>query len=434
MRVFVATVAVLMCYCLHGFDEIIIDRGNDQVSSVAVVPFQTPAGVQDIAAIVARDLARSGLFVPMDSADMLSWPSTPDEVNFRDWGVLGAKYVVIGQVESTEATLKVTYYVFDVSLERRLHAGTISGPENASRDIAHMVADKAFEAIVQIPGAFSTKIMYVLVEGRGTEFPVYRLQIADSDGANIHTVLESVNPIMSPSWSPDGKKVCYVSFETGRSTVIVHELATGVRETVAAFKGTNSAPTFSPDGTHLAMTLSRDGNPEVYTVRLRDQNLRRITSHRGIDTEPSWTRDGSSLVFTSDRAGNPQLYMVKLSSLTPKRLTFAGDYNARPRVLPDGQRMLYVHRSDEGGYHIVWQSIDGDAEPRVLTSNVLDESPSISPNGTMVVYATRDNNRGILGVVSIDGELALRLPSQEGDVQEPAWSPFLPTKLTSRDI
>ncbi len=434
MRIFVAVLWFCLCCSAHGF-EIIIDRGNDQVSTVAVVPFETPAGVEDLTPIVEFDLARSGQFAPMDSSNMLSLPNKPEEVNFRDWKVLGVQYVVIGEVaESEDSTLSVTYYVFDATLEQRLHGGTISGPTNAVRDIAHLVADKVFEAIAQIPGAFSTKIMYVLVQGRATEFPRFSLQIADSDGANVQTILESPYPILSPSWSPDGKKICYVSFETGRSTVIVHELATGERDTIAAFDGTNSAPTFSPDGTHIALTLSRDGNPEIYTVRLRDLNFRRITNHRGIDTEPSWTRDGSSLVFTSDRAGNPQLYSVKLNNLTPKRLTFEGDYNARPRLLPDGQNMLYVHRDDDDGYHIVWQSLNTDSQPLKLTSNVLDESPSISPNGTMVVYATREQNRGILGVVSIDGQVALKLPSAAGDVQEPAWSPFMASNLVARDI
>ncbi len=416
-----------------GF-EIVIDRGNDQVSMIAVVPFKTPAGVEDLTPIVEFDMARSGQFAPMDAENMLSFPATPEEVNFRDWKVQGAQYVLIGDVQSNDASnLSVTFHVFDVALERRIHGGIISGTRNQHREIAHRVADEAFEAITQVPGAFSTKIMYVLVQGRGTEFPSYRLQISDSDGANVRTVLESALPIMSPVWAPDGKSVCYVSFETGRSTVILHELATGNRQTIAAFEGTNSAPTFSPDGNFLALTLSRDGNPEIYTVRLRDLRFRRITSHRGIDTEPIWSTDGSSILFTSNRSGDPQLYLVKLNSLSPQRLTFEGDYNARARVLPGGSHMLYVHRSADG-YHIVWQSIGSEGDLRVLTSNVLDESPSIAPNGMLVVFATRERNRGILGIVSVDGQVALKLPSEEGDVQEPAWSPFMSTTLTMRDI
>lgn len=435
MKVLIAWMMLFICVVSHGF-EIIIDRGNDQISAVAVVPFRTSAGIPDITPIVEFDLARSGQFAPLDSSNMLSFPHQPEDVAFRDWQVLGVEYVIIGDVvETTDSEIAVTYHIFDVTLERRIHGGSVSGAKRQYRDIAHRVSDEVFEAIVQVPGAFSTKIMYVLVQGRGTETPTYRLQIADSDGENVNTVLESIDPIMSPTWSPDGRKICYVTFETGRSTVIVHELSSGQRDTIAAFEGTNSAPAFSPDGRQVALTLSKDGNTEVYTVNLENRSFRRITSHRGIDTEPTWTRDGSSLVFTSDRAGNPQLYMVNLKSLSPKRLTFFGDYNARPRLLPDGGHMLYVHRADDSSYHIVWQSIvDVDAQPRLLTSNILDESPSISPNGMMVVFATREGNRGILGIVSVDGQVGLKMPSSQGDIQEPSWSPFLASNLTMRDI
>lgn len=434
MKVLIASAMLILCIGTQGF-EIVIDRGNDEITPIAVVPFSTPGGIEDMTPIVEFDLARSGQFAPMESTNMLSFPNKPDDVAYRDWQVLGVEYVIIGDVVETTATeMSITYHVFDVTLERRIHGGTVAGPRTQHRAIAHLVSDEVFEAIVDERGAFSTKIMYVLVQGRGTEFPTYQLQIADSDGANVNTILESEYPIMSPTWSPDGTKICYVTFETGRSTVVVHELATGKRETIAAFEGTNSAPAFSPDGKHVALTLSRDGNTEVYTVGLENLDYRRITSHRGIDTEPSWTKDGNSLVFTSDRAGNPQLYMVNLRSLSPRRLTFVGDYNARPRLHPDGNHLLYVHRADDDSYHIVWQSLDVDSQPRFLTRNVLDESPSVSPNGMMVVFATRENNRGILGVVSLYGQVALKLPSTQGDVQEPSWSPYLPSNLVSRDI
>lgn len=433
MKALITTLMLTLCISTHGF-EIIIDQGNDQITPIAVVPFRTAAGIPDMTPIVEFDLARSGQFAPMESTNMLSFPHEPEDIAYRDWQILGVQYVIIGDVVETTATeISITYHVFDVTGERRIHGGSVSGPRSQHRDIAHLVSDEVFEAIVNVRGAFSTKIMYVLVQGRGTEFPTYRLQIADSDGANVNTILESLSPIMSPSWSPDGKKICYVTFETGTSTVVVQDLATGERETIAAFEGTNSAPAFSPDGSHIALTLSRDGNTEIYTVDLQDLDYRRITSHRAIDTEPSWTIDGSSLVFTSDRAGNPQLYMVNLRSLTPRRLTFVGDYNARPRLLPDGN-MLYVHRAEDDSYHIVWQSLDVDAQPRILTSNVLDESPSVAPNGMMVVFGTREENRGILGVVSVDGQVELKLPSSQGDVQEPAWSPYLSSSLTSRKI
>ena len=414
--------------------EIFIDRGTDQVSKIAVVPFGTVAGVSDLSDVVEFDLERSGLFTGLDEENMLSMPQTTGEVNFRDWNVLGVKYLVIGTMEEhSDTEIAVTYHVFDVELQRRLSGGVASGPKDLARDIAHLVADEIFEAITNVRGAFSTKIMYVLVQGRGTEFPTYHLNIADSDGKNVQTILQSQMPILSPAWAPDGKRVCYVSFESGRSQVIIHEILTGEREVLAAFEGNNSAPDFAPEGERIALTLTRDGNPEIYTMSLADRKFRRITTHRGIDTEPTWTADGNSLIFTSDRSGNPQLYQVDLKSMSTNRITFVGAYNARARTLPDKKHLLYVHRIQRN-YHIVWASMDGSSDPIVLTGSVMDESPSVAPNGSMVMYATKQGNRGILGIVSVDGQVELRLPSEDGDVQEPAWSPYLSTTLKHRKI
>ncbi len=415
--------------------EIVIPEGWDSPTKVAVAPFgdealrgdaEAPA-IVDIDDIVAFDLTRSGQFSLLPADNMLSYPTAPDQVYFRDWRILDMDYLVVGR-SWTEASgaVSVVYHLFDVNSEREVASSRITAPVEKLRDIAHRISDEVYEHITGIRGAFSTKLLYVLVEDIATNAPTYHLKVADSDGARARTVFRSAEPLLSPSWSPDAARVAYVSFETGRSTIVVHNLATGERAHVAAYPGINGAPEFSPDGTKLAMSLSRDGNAEIYTLDLASGDLRRITRWpSAIDTEPSWTADGESLIFTSDRPGKPQIYRIGLDRLLPERLTWEGDYNARARLLPNGRHLVYVHRR-ERVYHIAWQDLERGTV-RVLTQTALDESPSLAPNGAMMIYATQDLGRGILAVVSIDNGFRYLLPEASGDVREPAWSPFIDT-------
>lgn len=425
--------AVIACATLlgpcAGFAQITIeiDRGYDNPKRIAIVPFgvgPTLTGIDDVAEIVAFDLARSGQFAPLESENMLSQPTQPSEVFFRDWRLLKAEYLLIGRTElEYSGKIKVSFTLYDVLNERALLAEQLTAAPSGVRDMAHMVADSVYEKLTGIRGAFSTKIIYVIANGVGTSNPRFRLQLADADGARARTLLDSKEPILSATWAPDGKTVAYVSFEKGKPSIFTQDLATGGRELITDFPGLNGAPVFSPDGRQLALVLSRDGNPEIYIFDLGTRQLRRVTRHHAIDTEPSWTADGSGLVFTSDRGGKPQIYRVDLATGLTDRVTFEGDYNARPRILPDGKHLVFVHRRD-GAFHIALLDMEKD-RLNVLTETSLDESPSIAPNGTMLIYATQAQGQGILAVVSIDGRVKYRLPSSAGDVRDPAWSPYM---------
>jgi len=422
-----AGLAVLLASPVCALEKIIIDQGYDDQTRIAIVPFTGGvAGDDDIADIIAFDLARSGQFDPLEPENMLSMPSHPEDVLFRDWRTLKMEYVVIGRLwRNDQGDLTAAWHLYDVFNERELIAGNLTAPPAKLRDVAHRIADEVYERITGVPGAFSTRIVYVLATDAGTAQARYRLKLADSDGARARTLFNSDQPLLSASWSPDARRVAYVSFESGRPAIIVQDVVTGARERVAEYRGLNGAPVFSPDGQRLALVLSRDGNPEIYVMDLAgDRSLRRITRYPGaIDTEPSWSPDGESLIFTSDRGGRPQIYRIELANSMIERLTFQGDYNARARLLPEGRHLIYVHRR-RGTYHIAWQDLERD-DVRVLTETSLDESPSIAPNGMMLIYATQNAGRGILAVVSIDGRVKYWLPSDEGDVREPAWSPYI---------
>ena len=403
-----------------------ITQGVDEPTPVAVVPFAWE-GVQalpeDVARVVSDDLHRSGLFKLMPRENMLSFPSDRSSLFFRDWRISGSDYIVIGRVTESEGQqLQVAFELYDILKEERILGEVINANRSNLRGVAHYISDKVFEALTGVRGAFSTRIVYVTAEQPRPSVYRYRLMLADADGHNPRTILESKEPIMSPAWSRDGSKLAYVSFETGRPAIYIQYLATGKREKVQSFRGLNGAPAWSPDGNKLALVLSKDGNPEVYVLDLQQRRLNRITHHFGIDTEPSWSPDGQSLIFTSDRGGQPQIYQIYLPTRDVTRLTFEGKYNARGRLTQDGRFLAMVHQTNSS-FHIAVQDLR-TGRLDLLTETFMDESPTIAPNGSIIMYATQEGLRGVLAAVSLDGRVKFRLPSTTGDVREPAWSPF----------
>ncbi len=405
-----------------------ISEGVEGALPIAVVPFgwTGPQPLpEDVGAIVAADLQRSGRFAPLAPEDMLSRPTQAAQVNYRDWRLLGVDNLVIGRIEAAGPDqYNIQFQVLDVLRGQQVTGYSVPASRAQLRRAAHYIADLIYEALTGERGAFNTRIAYVTVKRAGTA-KQYELQVADSDGYGPQTVVRSKEPIMSPTWSPDAQRVAYVSFEKRRAEIYVQDMRTGTRSQVAAFAGINGAPAWSPDGSRLALTLSRDGNPEIYVLRLADGNLRRITQSPAIDTEPVWMPDGNSLVFTSDRGGGPQLYQVAVNGGTPKRLTFEGGYNASADVSSDGKRLTFVHRDGGGKYRVAVLDLERRLL-QVISEGNLDESPSFAPNGRMVLYASESGNRGVLAASSVDGRFGQRLRFQEGDVREPAWSPFLP--------
>ena len=431
MRTLLICVVFLLSNLARAELTIEITQGQDNPVAIAIVPFSNSAAelTEDIHGIVNADLYRSGRFAPLPPYDMLSQPHTAAEVFFNEWRAVNVEYVLIGRIANDGfGRIRASVELFDVLRQSMIMEFSADGGVLEQRDIAHAISDAVFQKLTGMPGAFSTKIAYVSGKNEfGSDSVSYnnRLMIADVDGARERQLLESSQPILSPSWSPDAKKIAYVSFEDGRPAIYIYDLATNQRQKVTAFSGLNSAPAWSPDGKHLAMVLSKNGNPDIYVLDLETRKLRQMTRHYGIDTEPSWLPDGSALVFTSDRAGQPQIYQVDMATGYEERLTFDGNYNARARVLLDGSGIVLIHRSEGySDYHIALQNIERGTI-KVLTTTVLDESPTVAPNGSTVLYATRDSGRGILAAVSVDGNVKYNIPSNARDVREPAWSPYI---------
>ena len=404
-----------------------ITEGAEGALPIAIVPFKWtgPAGQfppHDVSAVITADLKRSGRFNPLSTSKMLARPSNADEVDFRDWRALSMENIVVGQVQPNgSGGYLVRFQLFDVYRGEQITGYSVPITVKDLRSTAHHIADIIYETLTGEAGAFATRIAYVTSHKQdGKE--IIALRIADADGYNPQTIVSSTDPIMSPAWSPDGRKLAYVSFEKGQPAIFVQEVFTGRRDKITSFKGINGAPAWSPDGHFLAMTLSKDGSPDIYVMDMRTKKLRPLTSHWAIDTEPAWSPDSKHIVFTSDRGGRPQIYRVPVAGGSAQRVTFEGDYNARASYSPDGKNLVMVTRVN-GHYRIGALDLE-DKQLRVLTNGSLDESPSFAPNGSMVIYATTANGRAELSAVSFDGRVRQRLALQTGDVREPVWSPY----------
>jgi TolB protein len=400
-----------------------LTQGYDGAIPIAVVPFGGEAGddANAIANVVASDLSYCGRFRVLPKNKLDQFPHTTQAVDKATWQQKGMDNLVVGKIERNGRQLRVTYQLIDIyGREGVLLDKTFSADDHDQRSLGHHISDQIYEQLIGKKGVFSTHIAYVLVQDEGKPTKRYNLMVADADGYNQQKLLTSKEPIMSPRWSGDGSKLAYVSFEGQRASIYVQSVASGARHVVAAYPGINGAPAWSPDSSKLAMVLSKSGTPKIYVMNLATNQLTALTDGFSIDTEPRWSPDGKNLIFTSNRSGGPQIYQVSAWGGPVKRLTFNGNYNASGVFTPDGKSLVMLHQ--ENGIFSVARLDLNNNRFDILTDSSRDQSPSIAPNGDMLLYATRHNGRQVLGMVSIDGRIQLRLPAQEGDVREPAWS------------
>jgi TolB protein len=382
---------------------------------IAIADFSGDPQGQYVAEVIRADLTRSGQFRLISAAGANLTADSP--IPYDDWRTRGADYLAYASISQNGGQYSISYRLADDVRKSQLDGVAFTGTEKDLRRMAHQIADRIYEKITGIRGVFSTRIAYVLQRGN-----TYELQIADADGQNPQVMLRSKHSIISPAWSPDGKKLAYVSFESNKPVVYVQTLATGQRFPLANFKGNNSAPAWSPNGQQLAIVLSRDSISQIYTVNADGSGLRRVMRSPLIDTEPKYTPDGGSLFFTSDRGGAPQIYRTSISSGNAQRVTFSGSYNVSPAISPDAKNLAYVTRRD-GGFRIAMQNM-GTGGEQLLTAGPDDESPSFAPNGMQILYSSVQGGRSILAVVSTDGRVRQTLSAPDGKVREPTWGPF----------
>lgn len=407
-----------------------LTHGVRSALPIAVVAFKNVESLPEelrVSDVVVHDLTNSGEFAVLTGSGLPQTPTSVSDIQVSRWHGLAAQYVVVGNITSVGSD----QYRVDMNLVNlyRGQAGDKVSPaavvltktytvqKNQLRRLGHQISDEVYQALLGVPGIFSSKIAYILVQpGKVRTQPDYRLMVADYDGHSAQSAANSNQPMMSPAWSPDGQQIAFVSFQKTLPAIFIANIRTGALQQVTALAGINGAPAWSPDGRKLAFVSSQTGSAKLYTIDLATRDVERLTDGYSIDTEPYYMPDGRSLVFTSNRGGNPQIYQYSFAKKAVERLTYVGDYNASANISPDGKQMAVLHR-DKNGFNIATQNLETD-HFQVLTHDNHDESPKFSSNGKLILYATERT----LAIVSSDGQINISLPASEGNVREPTWS------------
>ncbi|NNM59617.1 MAG: Tol-Pal system beta propeller repeat protein TolB [Legionellales bacterium] len=425
-------IVVLSVFAPSAFAVLNIEltQGIASAIPVAVVPFaqDNQLAPTDVTTIIHNDLANSGQFNVISNGSFNQYPTSPTSVDMKYWQTKNVNDLVVGSIKSLGGgQYKVSFSLvslFDQAPNNVLLSQEFTVNQNELRRVSHHISDLIYEKLTGVRGVFSTHLAYVLVQRSTSQPPKYKLMVSDEDGYNPQPILVSSQPIMSPAWSPDGRQISYVSFESYLPQIYVSTVATGQRRLITSFNGINGAPEWSPDGKELAVALSRgSANPNIYTLSLASGKLVQITSDWSINTEPSWSKDGQSILFTSDRGGSPQIYEIDLNTKATQRLTFDGTYNASASFTPDAKSLVLLNRQS-GQFNVALLNLQTNSL-KLLTKGGMNQSPSLAPNGKMVVYASKAGSKNVLAMVSTDGTVNMQLPDQQGDVQEPAWSPFM---------
>ena len=423
-----SSITIFLFFAPLCFGELFLEitKGSEDPYKIAMIPFEgNRTDSKKLHNIISNDLKRTGEFFILNEELLSPLKIANEEINYSDWKLLGMDYLVTGSMTQGKNFVDVNYDIYDIYKKKKIRSSKVFGIPNQLRQLGHYTSDGIYESITGINGIASTRLLYVNEIKSSKPESRYNLMLADADGENEKILLASPEPIISPAWSPDGRRVAYVSFETGIAKVFIQDIASGKRESVLSKETQISSPSWSPDGKYLSLTLYQDGNAEIYILRLRDRVLTRMTNQFAIDTESSWSPKGNKILFTSGRSGSPQIYELNLRKLNPKakRVSFEGSYNAKASYLPKEEGIIFVHRSEDGLFHIALK-YKKENFIRILTDAKMDESPSVAPNGNMVIYGIKEKDLSMLAGFSLSGA-RFKLPASKGEVREPAWSNFL---------
>jgi len=367
--------------------------------------------------IIETDLTSSQSFKLINPMAFIASPKEAmQQLDYSDWRLIGTDILALCQISiSSSGLVTVDVQVHDPFRNTQLIKLRIEGSRSNMRILSHRVADQIYSAALDIPGYFTSHLLYVSKHGEYSD-----LIYMDQDGANRQAVGKNFTLLLSPDWSPDGQQVALNTYVGNHPRLEFFNLRNGKRTAFGNFKGLNSTPEFSPDGRFIAATLSYTGSTDIHIYDIKNKTWRAFTHSKGIDTTPTWSPDGKWIAFVSNRSGSPQVYRKALGGGKALLVSTKGSYNTSPAWSPNGDRIAMISKKN-WAFAVATVRIDG-SDIRYLATEKRIESPAWSPNGQMLLYSVEKYNvRRIYRVPSWGGTPEAITPSNI-DASDPAWS------------
>jgi len=421
----------------EGLSGTVSFEGNLDDLGIAIPGFATDADVatpansngtaalgKELARVITSDLRNNGLFKPT-GPDSLPQPRFAEitSPSYATWTNRGAEMLVHGYVRARgDGRLTVGCYLYDMQLQSQLvREGWIVQPADWRR-AAHKCADLVYSRLSGESPFFDSRIAYIAETGP-KDNRTKRLAIMDSDGANHRFITTGRSTALTPRYSPDYKKLSYLSYVDGNPRIYIYDIGTGRQTLVTQSANPTFAPRWSPDGKWILYSMAVNGNTDIYRVSASGGEPRRLTDTPGIDIGGSYSPDGTKIVFESDRSGGQQCYVMNADGSNQRRISFGGGRCATPEWSPRGDQIAFTNAST---FNISVMSPSGSGV-RTLTNGWQDEAPTWAPNGRIIQFFRTERNSGKASLWQVDltGENERRLPTPV-DASDPAWGPILP--------